>query len=66
MRAFYEEPQTNLDVLQRYNAEYIYVSSYERNSSWFELNEDAIAQLFPLIYDDGDHRIYRVPKEVLQ
>ncbi|MBP3541553.1 MAG: hypothetical protein J6K72_07060 [Clostridia bacterium] len=66
VRAFYEEPQTNLDVLRRYNAEYIYVSSYERNSSWFELNEDAIAQLFPLIYDDGDHRIYRVPKEVLQ
>jgi len=66
VRAFYEEPQTNLDVLQRYNAEYIYVSSYERNSSWFELNEDAIAQMFPLIYDDGDHRIYRVPKEVLQ
>lgn len=63
VRAFFEEPASYMDVLERYGVGYIYISSYERNSNWYEVNEEAIDSLFPLIYDDGDHRIYQVAGE---
>lgn len=67
VRRFFEDPANNLDVLAMHGVEYIYISSYERRSDWFTLNEDAIESLFPLVYEtaEGENRVFQVPKELL-
>jgi len=66
--AFYENPSENLSLLSKYGVDYIYISSYERNANWFTLNESALEELFPLVYesDGGEHRIFQVPEEMKQ
>jgi uncharacterized membrane protein len=66
--AFYEDPAANLWLLTRYDVDYIYISSYERNANWFTLNENALEQHFPLVYESAgrEHRIFQVPEEMKQ
>jgi len=60
---FYSDPQNNLDVLVKYQVEYILLSSYERSSSYFDVDYAGIESLFPLSYtsDNGEISIYMVP-----
>lgn len=64
--AFYQSPAQCLDLLRKYQVEYIYVSAYERYSESFTVDEDTIAVLFPLVFEDGNNRIYQVPEEYRQ
>ncbi len=63
--AFYENPMENLDLLRKYQVEYIYVSPYERADSQYDLNEDALEGLFPLVFETrgGHNRVFEVPAE---
>ena len=65
--AFYEDPAANLDLLKKYQVQYIYVSPYERADGQYDLNEGALESLFPVIYESewGQNRIFEVPKEYL-
>lgn len=58
VRAFYADPENNLDLLREYNVKYIVSGSAER----YELNsnEEALDALFELIYDEMGTKIYRV------
>ena len=58
VRAFYADPENNLDLLREYNVKYIVSGSAER----YELssNEEALDALFDLIYDEMGTKIYRV------
>ncbi|MEG1890034.1 MAG: hypothetical protein RR301_01375 [Clostridia bacterium] len=62
--AFYENPGDNLALLSQYGVSYLYVSDYERSSSWFTLNEAALEALFPVAYESesGRLRIFEVPQ----
>ena len=62
--AFYADPEKNLDFLQKYGVDYIYVSSHERANQPF-VNEAALEELFPLVYegDYGGQRIFAVELE---
>lgn len=66
--AFYQEPAQNLDLLRRYQVQYVYVSPWERASGQYALNEAVLEELFPLVFEtaDGQNRIFEVPKEYLQ
>ena len=66
--AFYEEPAQYLDLLRKYQVEYIYVSAYERADSQYDLDEEALEELFPLVFETagGYNRIFEVPKEYRQ
>ena len=66
--AFYEDPAANLDLLKKYQVQYIYVSPYERADGQYDLNEGALESLFPVIYESewGQNRIFEVPKEYLE
>ena len=66
--AFYENPAQHLDLLRKYQVEYIYVSAYERADTQYALNEDALEALFPLAFETGGghNRIFEVPKEYRQ
>ena len=57
---FYASPQNNLDVLQKYQVEYIFISSYERSD--LEIDFLGLESLFPLCYasDNGEISIYMV------
>lgn len=66
--SFYENPSANLDLLKKYQVEYIYVSAYERADSQYDLNEEALESLFPLAFETsgGHNRIFIVPEEYRQ
>jgi len=63
VRAMFEHPETSGYLYDQYDVDYIYISSYERNSDFFSINYDAIASRFTLIYDDGEHLIYQVKED---
>ena len=59
--AFYADPRGNLDFLQKYGVQYIYVSAAERYNHP-ALNEGALEALFPLAYESasGEQRVFAV------
>ena len=58
---FYEAPEENADVAEKYGADYVYISSYER-TSW-EVDEAKIAEMYPLIFENGEASVYRITGE---
>ena len=57
LRRFYEDPGESTDVLKKYGADYIYVSSYERSS--YDVDEDWMENHLELIFENGEASIYR-------
>ena len=57
LRRFYADPGSHLDILEKYGVDYIFVSDYERSD--YTVDEDALEDLFELVYREGDIRIYR-------
>ena len=58
--AFYEDPAHHTDLLTKYDVDYIYVSSYERNS--YNVDEDFLEENYPVLFRNGEATIYRVPQ----
>lgn len=58
VRAFYQDPVNNLDLLTEYDVKYIVLTWQERND--IGANEAALDTLFDVVYDDGSYRIYGV------
>lgn len=60
--AFYEQPNENLDFLQKSGAAYIYASAYEYSN--YTVNETILDELFPVIYEsEAGHKIWQVTQE---
>ena len=59
-QAFYEHPDLNAHVLERYEVDYIYVSDYERAE--FEVDLTYIDEHYDLVYQNPDVRIYEVDR----
>ncbi len=59
---FYNDPQNNLDVLYKYQVEYILLSSHERSSDYFDVDYAGLETMFPLCYtsENGEISIYMV------
>ena len=57
---FYTDPRDNIDVLQKYDVDYIFVSSYELSSYSVDLN--ALNALFERVYDNSFATIWKVPE----
>ncbi|MBQ2989944.1 MAG: hypothetical protein IJD60_01480 [Clostridia bacterium] len=57
---FYENPEQYASVLDFYDVDYIYVSDYERSE--FDVNVEAIDEMYDLVYQNPDVRIYQVGK----
>ena len=55
---FFEDPEGNGDVLEKYDASYIYVSSYERSD--YDVDEETLADLYSLVFENGEAVVYRV------
>ena len=58
---FYEAPEENEDVLEKYGVDYIYVSSYERSS--YEVDEAALNRKYEILFENGEATIYRTGRQ---
>lgn len=56
VRLIYEQPLWANDVIKKYSVDYIYISYSERGQ--FEVDEDAIESLWPLVYEGENIKIY--------
>lgn len=51
VQRMYEDPKGNQDLFERYEVDYIYISSYERYN--YEIDYDALNELYPMVFDNG-------------
>lgn len=63
IRSFYENPSGNSDVLEKYEVDYIMVSSYER--AGYAVDESLLEQLYPKVYagENDEIVIYQVKQK---
>ena len=60
LRIFYEDPEGHPEIPQRYGADYIYVSSYERSE--YSVDEAALDRLYRKVFENGEAVIWKVPE----
>ena len=58
IEAFYEAPEENAGVAGKYGAEYVYVSSYERDS--YNVDEAGLARIGLKVFENDEASIYRL------
>ena len=61
LQFFYEDPEENQDVLEKYGVDYIYVSSYERSS--YDVNESWLDDHYVIIFANREATVYRVNQD---
>ena len=59
LRMFYEDPEHNADIPQKYNVSYIYVSSYERSA--YSVDTEALDRNYRKVFENGEATIWKVP-----
>ena len=58
LKSFYEHPEKNRDIAEKYGADYIYVSSYERGS--YKVDEEALDRLYLKVFENDEAAVYRI------
>ena len=53
----FENPAENYELFEEYSVDYVYVSDYETAS--YDVDEEAIADMFELVYENPQVRIYK-------
>ena len=57
-------PESNLNILKKYDVDYIYISSYERSS--YAVDTDAMDRLFERVFENDEAVIYAVREADLE
>ena len=60
---FYEDPEAHPEIPAKYGAEYVYVSSYERNS--YDVDMDGLEKISLKVFENEEASIYRLEKAIL-
>ena len=55
---FFEDPEGSLDIAEKYGAEYVYVSSYERGN--YDVDEEALERIGLKVFENREATIYRL------
>ena len=58
LRLFYEDPENHPEIPQKYNADYIYVSSSERAE--YDVDEEALDRNYQKVFENGEATIWEV------
>ena len=58
LRLFYEDPEGHPEIPQKYGADYIYVSSYERSE--YAVDEEALNRLYRKVFENGEAAVWKV------
>ena len=61
IRLFYEHPEEHPEILKKYGAGYIFVSSYERSE--YDVDTEALDRLYRKVFENGEAAIWKVPDE---
>ena len=56
--AFYEDPEGHPEIPEKYGAEYVYVSSYERGS--YDVDEEGLERIGLKVFENHEASIYRL------
>ena len=59
--AFYADPEGNAGVLEKYDVDYIYVSSYERAD--YPVDQEALDRLYETVFENVECTIYKVAED---
>lgn len=60
LRVFFEDPDSHPEIPQKYNASYIFVSSYER--SQYNVDTEALNRNYRKVFENGEAVIWKVPE----
>ena len=60
LRVFYSDPEGHAEIPQKYNVDYIYVSSYERTE--YSVDEEALDRNYRKVFENGEATIWKVPE----
>ncbi len=60
LRMFFEDPESCPEIPQKYNAGYIYVSSYERGQ--YDVDEEALDRMYRKVFENGEAAIWKIPE----
>ena len=58
LEAFYEDPEEHPEVPAKYGAEYVWVSSYERNS--YTVDTEGLETIAAKVFENGEACVYRL------
>lgn len=58
IRAFYADPENNMDVIEKYGVDYVLVSSYERSD--YEVDFTGLEMIADAVYANWEGTIYRI------
>lgn len=58
IRQMYEAPASSLTVYEKYDVAYVVVTNWERAN--YAVDEAALLELFELVFEEGDARLYQV------
>ena len=57
---FYEDPESHPEIPEKYGAEYVYVSSYERQN--YDVDEEGLAKIGEKVFENREASIYRLAR----
>ena len=60
LKLFYEDPEDHADIPKKYDAGYIYVSSYELTS--YDVDLEALDRNYQKVFENGEATIWKVPE----
>ena len=58
---FFEEPESHPEIPEKYGAEYVFVSSYERGS--YDVDEEGLAKISEKVFENREASIYRLTRK---
>ena len=58
---FYGDPESYPEIPEKYGAEYVYVSSYERQD--YDVDEEGLAKIGEKVFENREASIYRLTRE---
>ena len=58
LQLFYEDPDNHPEIPQKYDVDYIYVSSYERAE--YDVDEEALDRNYQKVFENGEATIWEV------
>ena len=61
LAGFYEDPESHPEIPAKYGADYVYVSSYERDA--YDIDEAGLSRVGVKVFGNGEAEIYRLYDE---
>lgn len=58
---FYADPEGHREIAEKYGAEYVYVSSWERSN--YDIDEEALDRMCSRVFENSEATVYRIVRQ---